>query len=568
MGNALLITKIMLKNLFSSFNMSARKGRRAAIKKKSGVVIALVLIIAFLIISLSFFFTAYSYLDLSKKGNFVGELVTITAVFGFVFIFIFSITMIIATFFLATDTTIYLSLPIKPWELFFGRLVCCLITIYLMQIVFILPMIIAFDIVINPSFIVYINQILLFVAFPWIQVSVLFLILLFVSQIINVYRHRNLLTFLLIIIIIALYAIIQINGLEYMLDDTIIANPDEIARLKDLYSSLAESLSFANFYAVFFKKGFMDGTFFGFLYSLSYFGISAAVLCFSCLMANKFYLKAIIVNEDKKIKRKHKRNELVNIKSNSSFKEYLKKEWRLLYRTPNYFMQLLFPVILVFCMIIIMIFSAYTAFSSDVSWKEVAEMLSPYTNDQNAGFPLLIIGLSSFGSFTFMSSSCAISREGSNAYLLKILPLSPLQQIRAKILIGVIINTIFTISLLVMASIFLRPNQFVLWLSLIPAVLSSIIINYLMILIDLRFPFLDWSNDLAAVKQNKTVLLGFLVNIGASIIFIGLGFALLMLKFSSYIVLVLLTIIFCLIIYLIEKHLKNPQKDIFVNIEQ
>ena len=94
-----------------------------------------------------------------------------------------------------------------------------------------------------------------------------------------------------------------------------------------------------------------------------------------------------------------------------------------------------------------------------------------------------------------------------------------------------------------------------------------VVSNYIMILLDLKNPFVDWSNEVAAVKQNKIAMLSMLALIGISGLAIGLIFVAINFNIPFIAILLPLIAILIIIIVLFELHLNKKRHSLFEHLE-
>lgn len=92
-------------------------------------------------------------------------------------------------------------------------------------------------------------------------------------------------------------------------------------------------------------------------------------------------------------------------------------------------------------------------------------------------------------------------------------------------------------------------------------------INYIMILMDLKHPYLDWENEVAAMKQNRSVVMTMLILLGLFFAIILLGILFYSLAIPGYILLILLTAIVIGLTILIEKKMQKKDILLFKHLE-
>ena len=109
-------------------------------------------------------------------------------------------------------------------------------------------------------------------------------------------------------------------------------------------------------------------------------------------------------------------------------------------------------------------------------------------------------------------TSCAISMEGKNWWLMQTLPIENKVIFNSKILTNLSVVLPFYVVSVILSILALKPESLgILWLILIPAayILFSSVAG---IAINLKFPVLDWENETRVVKQSASTMVTMLVD--------------------------------------------------------
>jgi ABC-2 type transport system permease protein len=261
-------------------------------------------------------------------------------------------------------------------------------------------------------------------------------------------------------------------------------------------------------------------------------------------LAEAIYLKGVIGISETHAKRKaYSQEELASLtKESSPLTALLLKELRFLFRTPAYFMNcilsnLLLPVVMVI---------AFILNSGELS--KLPDLLLRFL-EGNTGFVQSIVFLFSvfLGSANNIAAT-AISREGKNFYVNKYLPVPYLTHIWAKLLSGVIISLIPIILVIAALIVLIHPSVLFIFLSSMTAVLGILFASLVGVLIDLKYPKLDWANEQRAVKSNINGLLSLLLNSLIAGLTVFMMFRLDVPAWTGYIVLLGLTLAYNLIL--------------------
>jgi ABC-2 type transport system permease protein len=192
----------------------------------------------------------------------------------------------------------------------------------------------------------------------------------------------------------------------------------------------------------------------------------------------------------------------------SAFWIYVRKDYRILVRTPvffmnNFLMNFLFPVF--FFVPLVM---AISGEGGDFGKILNAIRTASFGEEAFAG-PIVLGALSALAIFVCGMNgitASAISREGGCAYIMKVIPMSYRSQVRAKVAMGVLVSAVPALILLVAAIVLLLPPF---WFTLLMVVVLAgavLLPNLMGILFDLARPKLHWTDEQKAVKQNMNVL--------------------------------------------------------------
>lgn len=529
MNRMLLVAKTMYKNsgdILNSMSFGKNRGKREAVtspSKRVGVV-ALMLFV-FVSMFYSMFTTGSAFFGLARDAGVMSEFLSLFIPVILLMIGMLTLTLVTSFFFLSTDTNVYLPLPIKPEEIFFGRLIVSSINAFLIEFVLVVPMLVAYDVMMAPGALVIVNQIIFVLALPFIPLSITFLVALAIGRIFNVAKHKEAFS-----IIMSSVAILFILALEFGFTSLAVDSetPDYLAAFAASIQHLAGQVRFLEFFTSIPRAGFLDNTYVGTLNMLLFALISVALVTLSVFISKAFYLKTLIGGDDRGSHRKKAdiaKGLRSETKTTRPYLNLVRSEWRGIVRSPTYIFNLLMPPVLV---VVIMSFSLYgTLSAAGEGSQDMLTQLVPMLQNAfsfNEGSTMFFAGAAvMFIASMTMISSTAVSREGKNAFLIKTWPLSPLAQMRSKITIGTAITAIILFFGFIVLGFAAQLNPLYLILSYIPLIILLIVANYIMLLVDAAHPFLEWENETAAVKQNKNGLWGMLICWGIGLVFGALG---------------------------------------------
>lgn len=241
---------------------------------------------------------------------------------------------------------------------------------------------------------------------------------------------------------------------------------------------------------------------------------------------------------------------------------YVKKELKILIRNPIYFMQCVLPALLIPVVFIIAGLSGFMSQEGNVELNTLKAQIQPFL--ENPITICVLLCILQFFSMMIYVSATAISRDGKNAIFVKYIPLSLYKQFIYKAIPNIIMSIIAILVTLAVATYIINlPISINICIFVISFVLS-VIQSYLMLLVDLKKPKLEWDTEYAVVKQNMNLMwpaiLG-VVNIG---IIIALTILFSWLPYWGYSI--LLFTITIIILLILQKYIKRNQVKLFEKI--
>lgn len=111
-------------------------------------------------------------------------------------------------------------------------------------------------------------------------------------------------------------------------------------------------------------------------------------------------------------------------------------------------------------------------------------------------------------------SITSISRDGKNAVVMKYIPVSLYKQFLWKNFPQIVINIIPIIGMIVVVAINIPKISILYYLEgIIIAMLLNIINSFLLIIFNLKKPYLDWATEISAIKDNRGKLYQYVITI-------------------------------------------------------
>lgn len=446
--------------------------------------------------------------------------------------FFLGIFYIMGAFFYSNDIELLLPLPFKSWQILGAKFATVLVYEYVTQLVFFLPVLIAYGIKDRANITYVIMGFVAYLIFPVVPLVFASLIDILVIRSFRFVKNKDRMKILsgvmAMIIAIGFNLLIQ-NFTQSM------ANPEDMMRIieqgNNSVLSKAQDIFVVNRFMTLALTNHAD-----FIYSVGNMLIAIAgagiFLGIFLYLGDKLYLKSVVGLTEAASSRKTKASKANLYKRKSHLIAFCIKELKLLFRTPVYFLN---------CVLMNFLWPVFILIPIFTKGGEIEQLRSAVAQLSNPNaLRYAVAGVASAAMFisgTNMISSTAISREGKNLYVSKYLPVNYKVIINAKVMSGTMMGLAgIIIGLAVVWILFSLPVNMVL-MALMISLPSAVFINYLGILLDLKFPKLNWDNEQKAVKQNingvlimfMSIAFGFLnflpillLNQGYKEIFIGL----------------------------------------------
>jgi len=547
MNNIIKLFKLSLKMIFREDTKKNNNKFKKSIVYILIFISVLPLMASFTLISKQI----YEALQVINQGYIV---IALSLSAGSLVVLTFGIFYTISSYYMAKDIPNYLSLPLKPHELIISRFLITLLYEYFTLFIFVLPVIIGCGIGGNMGFTYYLMGAIVFIVLPMLPLSIASVIIIILMSFSKKALNKD--RFTLVSGLIGLAIGLGMNfSMQTMFRK--IEDPKIIKQLME--SGQFDLLEKATSYF----PGVKNATYaiiFGDIFQLLIF-VLIAVFAFVILIAiaNKLYFKGVLGINQQPAKRDFDIKNVNFKKSNNPVISYMIKEIKILFRTPIFFMNLvlmdyLMPVMIVFGM---------------TSSGNISDIISKINNIIAKGEVYGILLSIVFGIFVFISSmngvtATCISREGKQIYIMKYLPISIENQIKAKLLSGVLISTTGMIFVLVVIEIFFKFNIAIFLLMLIVAFNGLFLTRVTGLLIDLKRPKINWDNEIKAVKQNMNLLF----NILLGMIITGIS-VFLSIKLNINMIFAILIFVFgiAFINYIIYKLLKNKAYSLIMEVE-
>lgn len=541
MRKFLALTKVQLK----SGAISTTDG---TIKQWKKILLYIFLLVCMLptlvLIALGF----YHGFDFMRTFGQAGYLMNIGYLITAIIIFLFSIFAIPSIYYFSRDIDQLLTLPIQPEMILTSKLVVCIIYEYLFTAAVLIPMYGSFIMQIGFSFLSLLTFLVIFITlpiYPLVLSSVLTMIIMRFVPFFNNRDRFNLIGGVVVVIAaMSLSFWLQTMNTQDMssIIQALMDGNNSLMQIGTILFPFIPAASIATYYGDFLQL---------FLY-LGILVISFIVFLF----CGKFlyFQGAIGSSETSHSRRKFSNKQLKESTHHSVFRTYVIKEFKILFRTPVFFTNCVLTALLM-----PIIFSI--AIITSLDGLDIKSIITPQMIDQlpHVWAYVLVISfiVGGFMGGMNMISATAISREGTNAYFMKYIPVPVSTQILAKATCGIILSIFSSWLLLIPIHLVIEYPIYLDLIFLLGSALSTTIINLASILVDSYRPKLVWEQETAAVKQNMNGFISMLFSFLFAAVCIALLYMLWVTVVICAVVLLIAQIILVIVLYRSIKNASN-----------
>ena len=530
------LTKIFVKDFYQSTKIVDKETKK--LNKKSIYLWILVLLgIAMIYIS----YKAIHWFVLAEQPElFINIYVPLLIIF-----LMFQIAIICTNiFFFSKDIEFILPLPVSSKELLISKFNVILLMTYITEMLFGIPLIL-YGFLNFTNFWYFFNLILVLILLPIVFVAIIGLIAVIFMRLFNFIKNKIMLQNIISIILIICLLFIEdslISSFSNLQQPSVFITP--IINLlieKDIFIKIKSSFVL--------------------------FSIDILSLFIFVFISKKIYLKIIlnsITSTKRKLKRVEKKKVKIENKNSKIWKSYIKKEMKMLLKKPVFFMQTVFPVIMIL-VTMIMIANVFipaidVAIESDETIKAGLASL-----EFNSEMICVILGILQCLFSLSSISLTAISREGKNAIFMKYIPVSFYKQFLYKNVLQVVLNIIVSLIILFIIYYYIpKIGLLNILLIFIISIFINLINSYLMLLIDLKRPYLNWTSEHSVVKKNDNKSFQYALTIILILVYMYLSN--IFKNVNVIITLIIEIFIFMITFIIIDRIVKKKSNQLFNNI--
>ena len=508
--NIFNLSKIFIKENDNSLKIIDDKNK--TINKKS------VLFWAYVILFFGSFYISSKILDYTVAIN--KPEIFLNGILLFLQIVIISRTIMISIniFYHSKDIEAILHLPFKHTEILISKFNTILFMNYELELLLGIVPIYIYQIRVYEKAPSIINLIFALTIFPIFTTLISSIIIIILMKIVTKFiKNRDIMQkiiifILLFILILGIYTIIS-----YVFKNQDFLNAKDInEKIVDINSYFLNINPTAE---VLQKKGFSTKL----IYYIVLFVINSISFLAFIFIGKKIYLEQLL---KAKFYYKNIKNKKINLnkecKKNRIAKSYIKKEFKLLTKNPLFFIRSIYPVITLTAIVSILLIVLTPILKKIIYLEEAKDFFE--TLRFNMEDVCIIIGIvQSIGLFNYTSIT-SFSREGKNASIIKTLPISLYKQFIYKNIPQIFINIICSIIIFLVINFQIQEigiKYIFIMISL--SIMLTIINSFILCLIDLLMPKLDWEGEYEILKNNKNKLLQYVLIIFNIIFFINVN---------------------------------------------
>lgn len=423
-------------------------------------------------------------------------------------IFFMAIFLVPAVYYFSKDSETLLALPLTPETIVLSKFSLSMVYEFLTIFVISTPIIIGYISIMNPNILFYLMLVIILLTIAIVPLAFAGLIIMVIMAFVPFFKNRDFFNYAS-----GFLALTFAIGINYVMGGTATLDQNSLIQLlNNGNNSLLGIMRIAFPNVPFAISALVNSNILDFII---YLVITLIVLVGFVFVSKLVYFKGVIGVNETSASRKNLNLKAYNkiTSSKGVILSYFIKEMKLMIRTPVYLLNNISTVILIPAILLVIFISGVGADD------EVIMLINSI--DWSSGSILIIITFAGFVVGIMMSTMnlitvTSLSREGTNIYFMKLIPMSYVKQIQAKILSGVVVSLVGILFMLVPAWIFFKIQFHLVFLAFIASILGMIFINYLGMIVDLIHPKLIWEQETAAVKNNLNSVFTMLPAFGIS----------------------------------------------------
>ena len=501
MNNLFLLTKI---NLLGTFKKNSNKG-------------LIIFIIAFLYLAFVIYQLGLGMIDGFIMLNIPYMFLTLFMLFSSMFILATNIFKVNGTIFNFKDYDLLMSLPIKKEEIIISKILSLYFLNFLYTILFMIPSYIVFILKVTTTLNFNILFFITIFIIPILPTVIATIIGSLITAITSRFKRKNLINYIIFILsFIFMYymtsGISNSNSLDYAnFGKNLIDMCNNIYPLTNTYFKIISNNDLISLL----------------IYTL----LPILIFIIFTKILTKYYIN---INSKLKTERKNANYKLGKLKESNQLFALYKKEIK------RYFGSIMYVTntIMGSVMLIIMSFGLLIFGVDKIGQIIEIPTLSKIVSSVMPFVISLFVSLS-------VTTQASISLEGKNLWIIKSIPVKPIDIFKSKIMVNLTVTVIPILISSTIISLVIKPplNAFI-FMYILP-ILYAVLTSILGLIINLHFPRFDFKNEIYVIKQSIASMISIFVNLILAIIPLAIYFNV---KSNMYVQIVSLLVFILIII--------------------
>ncbi|MCR4945053.1 MAG: hypothetical protein K5986_11595 [Clostridium sp.] len=421
-----------------------------------------------------------------------GYIITLILVIGSAITSFFGIFSVLNIFYFSDDIELILPLPFKSSEVILGKFIALLIELYIYDLIIAIPLI-AYGVMDKSGILFYLYAFISFMLVPILPMTICILISMIIMRVTNLSKHKD--AFKTVSGIFMLVFAIAINVFSRSS-----STGDSVESLQNILAqgnnSLMNAISNVFFTSTLSAKALVySSEFKGLEYMLITIVISLCLFGLLYIIGGKIYYKSVMGLSESYSKRENVlegKKADKSIKRSSAFIALMSRDFKVMIRTPQFFINCIAMMLYVPIIMGVGIFSG----TSTLEIQETLMDASNYGYFLAAVLWFSVISVAGGG-----AALTAVSREGRDFMVSKYIPVPVEEQFKSKVLLAIIINGAMSLVLAILMIFLGIPIQLVL-ISTVISLLSTELTAIIELLWDYHSPNLNWEDAKYLYKKN------------------------------------------------------------------
>ena len=533
------LVKIYLASVFNFKNFKTqiqkrkKKGDQTVTKNSKAKMLGMAILFLFVFAEFLFIFgfLIFGLYGTAKAVNNISILFEVTALLISFISLLFGSMLTISTYYIGEIEEQFLSMPIKPRTLFASKFFANSVNSLITSFAFFAVLMGIYGYMESPPFMFYISAVICALVIPLPMISVCYFFNILIMRFTRVFKNKN--------VIMAVNGILGMAlalGFNYIIQSSSGSDPEVLYKMVE--SKAAAFRNFGSYYPPLKLVGYIlsePTSVLSFLYILLLVAFCSALPALVIGFMSKLYTESLIGFNEKSIKKLEAKQVSSflhkNIKKSSPFMAYVKREFRMMNRTPVYLLN--GPFSIIFMPILLIVISIAKGLNLNNIPPNIIDFMQG-----NAGFVITGLAAGFLGSMTNIADT-ALSRDAKFIPFIKSLPVDIAVYMYAKLAHAMIFALFAIVIGVSFAGFIFKFGLIHIVLSSLVALCFSALVNLVSLFLDTAHPKLHWDNPVAAMKQNTNVLFIMFFNM----IILALSAVVVFLSMNSYLWLIL--IYFC-----------------------